>query len=132
MQGNYNFKLGKILDRFDLISEKYKNHKYCQALCSQAAQQVLISVAGTFNLFKTLNKKYKQGELTDISKLPKYQKTVYALVKYSTPVLKLINGRTRFSLVSMVKLWFGIEAFWLNMPSNLDLNNTNGFKPLPT
>ncbi len=113
------FKIRKIVNKFDLINE-YKSNKHYQVLYSQVAQQSLISVAESFKLFKALDKKYKRGELTNKPKLPKYRKSGFALVKYPKQALKLVGDKIRVPLGTTVKRWFGMEDFWLKMPSNLN------------
>ncbi len=53
-------KTQKIIGKFDLEKE-YKNNKHDQVLSSQAAQQILRSVAESFKSFKELNQKYRKG-----------------------------------------------------------------------
>ncbi|WP_426585599.1 hypothetical protein [Dapis sp. BLCC M229] len=47
------------------MKKEYKTNKHYQVLYSQAAQQILRSVAESFKSFQELSKKYKKGELTD-------------------------------------------------------------------
>jgi putative transposase len=43
-----------------------------------------------------------------------------ALVTYTGRSVKLKDGLLRFPLGSKVKTWFGLDAFYLPMPTNLD------------
>lgn len=47
------FKSQKLIGKYDLEAE-YKNHKHFKTLYSQAAQQILRSVAESFESFKKL------------------------------------------------------------------------------
>ncbi|GGA09154.1 hypothetical protein CYANOKiyG1_22030 [Okeania sp. KiyG1] len=51
-------KTHKIIGKFDLDKE-YKSNQHYQVMYSQAAQQILRSVAESFKSFKQLSKKYK-------------------------------------------------------------------------
>ncbi|GFZ97341.1 hypothetical protein CYANOKiyG1_08550 [Okeania sp. KiyG1] len=53
------FKSQKIIGKYDLEKE-YKSNKHVSALYSQAAQQILRSVAESFKSFKELNKNTKK------------------------------------------------------------------------
>src|SRR6476469_4105996 len=89
------FKTGKIPNRAQLhkvLGTENRNPHY-QAFYSDTAQQILTGVAESFKSFL--------GLLTGRS-------------------VKLKDGMLRFPLGSKVKAWFGLDAFFLPMPSNLD------------
>jgi putative transposase len=125
------FKTGKLIGKFDLINE-YKTSKHYQVLHSQAAQQVLISVAESFKSFKKLAQKYSQGKLHFKPRLPKYRtRAGYALVTYPKQALKLVGNSIRVPLGLTVKRWFKLDSFWLPMPSNLQFADIKELRILP-
>ena len=125
------FKIGKIVNKFDLINE-YKSNKHYQVLYSQVAQQSLISVAESFKSFKALDKKYKKGELSNKAKLPKYRRSgFFALVTYPTQALKPLVDKIRVPLGTTVKIWFGLEGFWIKMLSHLNFGDIKEVRILP-
>ncbi|WP_013325094.1 RNA-guided endonuclease InsQ/TnpB family protein [Gloeothece verrucosa] len=125
------FKTRKIIGKFDLQKE-YKTNKHFQVLYSQAAQQILRSVAESFKSFQELNKKYKKGELKDKPMLPKYRKKGgLALVTYPKQALKLVDNQISIPLGKTVKRWFGIDSFSLLMPSNLKFEDIKELRILP-
>lgn len=118
------FKTKKIIGKFDLEKE-YKTNKHYQVLHSQAAQQILRSVAESFKSFKELDKKFSFGELKDKPKVPKYRKKGgYTLVTYPKQALKLINNQIRIPLGKTAYRWFSLDSFSLPMPSNLKNQTT--------
>jgi hypothetical protein len=56
-------------------------------------------------------------------KLPGYRKGGLVLVTYPKAGVKLKDGLLRFPLGSKVKTWFGLDAFHLPMPSNINFSN---------
>jgi hypothetical protein len=67
-----------------------------------------------------LLKSIKNGTVTQRPKLPGYRQSGMALVTFTGRSIKLKDGMLRFPLGSKVKAWFGLDAFFLPMPSNLD------------
>ncbi|MDF5719134.1 MAG: hypothetical protein PUP91_01310 [Rhizonema sp. PD37] len=67
------FETKKIVGKYDLEAE-YKSNPHFQALHSQAAQQILRSVAESFKSFKELSQLFRRGELKDKPRPPKYRK----------------------------------------------------------
>lgn len=125
------FKTGKLIGKYDLEKE-YKANKHYQVLHSQAAQQILRSVAESFKSFKELNKKYNKGELHFKPKLPKYRKgNGYALVTYPKQALKLVGENIKIPLGNTVKRWFKLDSFLLPMPSNLKFADIKELRILP-
>jgi IS605 OrfB family transposase len=125
------FKTGKLIGKYDLEKE-YKTKKHYQVLHSQAAQQILRSVAESFKSFKELDKKYSKGELHFKPKLPKYRKgNGYALVTYPKQALRLVGDSIKIPLGTTVKRWFKIDSFLLPMPSNLRFEDIKELRILP-
>ena len=127
------FKTGKIPSRADLHKElgtRNLNPHY-QALYSDTAQQILTTVAESFRSFIGLLKGIKTGTVTQKPKLPGYRQGGVALVTYTGRSVKLKNGLLRFPLGSKVKAWFGLDAFYLPMPSNLDYKAIREYRILP-
>ncbi|MDJ0662892.1 MAG: transposase [Crocosphaera sp.] len=110
----------------------YKTNKHYQVLYSQAAQQILRSVAESFKSFKELSKKYRKGELTDKPRLPKYRKKGgLSLVTYPKQALKLVDNKIRIPLGKTVKRWFGLDSFYIPMPFNLRFQEIKELRILP-
>ncbi|MDF5720590.1 MAG: transposase [Rhizonema sp. PD37] len=125
------FKTKKIVGKYDLEAE-YKSNPHFQALHSQAAQQILRSVAESFKSFKELSKLFRRGELKDKPKPPKYRKPKgLALVTYPKQALKLMDGLIRVPLGNTVKRWFKLDSFTLVMPSNLKFEDIKELRVLP-
>ena len=125
------FKTKKIVGKYDLEAE-YKSNPHFQALHSQAAQQILRSVAESFKSFKELSKLFRRGELKDKPKPPKYRKPKgLALVTYPKQALKLIDGLIRVPLGNTVKRWFKLDSFTLVMPSNIKFEDIKELRILP-
>ncbi len=126
------FKTGKLIGKYDLEKE-YKTNKHYQVLHSQAAQQILRSVAESFKSFKELDKKYSKSELHFRPKLPKYRKgSGYALVTYPKLALKLVGNNIKIPLGNTVKRWFKLDSFLIPMPSNLRFVDIKELRILPT
>jgi IS605 OrfB family transposase len=124
-------KTQKIIGKFDLEKE-YKNNKHYQVLSSQAAQQILRSVAESFKSFKELNQKYRKGELTDKPHLPKYRKKEgLFLVTYPKQALKWVDNQIRIPLGKTVKQWLGLDSFYLPMTYNLRFQEIKELRILP-
>jgi len=109
------FKTKQLIGKYDLEVE-YKTNKHFQA-----AQQTLRSVAESFKSFKELSQLFSQGELAKKPRLPKYRKSGgMAVVSHPKQALKLVEDRIRVPLGTLVKTWFKVDHFWLQMPSNLE------------
>jgi IS605 OrfB family transposase len=124
------FKTGKIASKFDLHKQLNRNPHF-GALQSQVSQQALTTVAESFKSFIGLLKAYVKGTITERPKLPKYRKQGLTLVSYPSQAVKLKDGMLRFPLGTQVKAWFGLDAFYLPMPSNLDYKSIREFRILP-
>jgi lycopene cyclase CruP len=124
------FKTGKIPTKFDLHKE-IGNNPHFKALQSQVAQQSLTTVAESFKSFKGLLKAFSKGTISEKPKLPKYRKGGLALVTYPSQAVKLKDGTLRFPLGNQVKAWFGVDAFYIPMPSNLEHSIIKEYRILP-
>jgi putative transposase len=127
------FKTGKIPSKADLhkqLGTIQKNAHY-QALYSDTAQQILTTVAESFKSYFGLLKGIKEGTVTQKPKPPNYCKSVMSIATFTGRSLKLKDGILRFPLGSKVKAWFGIDAFYIPMPSNLDYKSIREVRILP-
>ena len=125
------FKTQKLIGKYDLEAE-YKNHKHFKVLYSQAAQQILRSVAEAFESFKKLRQAFYRGEILEKPKPPKYRKPGgLALVTYPKQALRLVDGQIRLPLGKQVKYWFGVDSFTIPMPSNLSFAEIKELRILP-
>ncbi|WP_289500348.1 transposase [Gloeocapsopsis sp. IPPAS B-1203] len=141
------FKAKKFLGKYDLEAE-YKTNKHFKALHSQAAQQVLRSVSESFESFKKLKSAFNRGEIADKPRPPKYRKSGgFALVSYPKQALKLVDtghfsqrgtpphesvlNLIRIPLGKQVKCWFGLDCFFVPMPSNLKFADIKELRILP-
>ena len=124
------FKTGKIPSKFDLHREIGKNPHF-QALHSQVAQQCLTTVAESFKSYIGLLKGIKKGTVTQKPKLPGYRDGGLSIITFPNQAVKLKDGLLRFPLGSKVKAWFGLDAFYLPMPSNLDFKAIREYRILP-
>jgi IS605 OrfB family transposase len=88
-------------------------------------------VAESFKSFLGLLKAFKNGVITEPPKLPGYRQGPMALVTFTGRSVKLKDGMLRFPLGSKVKAWFGLDAFFLPMPSNLDFKAIREYRILP-
>ncbi len=125
------FKTGKIIGKFDLEKE-YKANKHASVMHSQAAQQILRSVAESFKSYKELDKKHKKGELHFRPRLPNYRdKNGYALVTYPKQALRLIDNNIKIPLGNTIKRWFKLDSFTIPMPTNLQFEDIRELRILP-
>lgn len=127
------FKTGRIPNRAELhkvLGTDNQNLHY-KAFYSDTAQQILTGVAESFKSFLGLLKGIKKGTVTQRPKLPGYRQSGMALVTFTGRSVKLKDGMLRFPLGSKVKAWFGLDAFFLPMPSNLDFKAIREYRILP-
>lgn len=127
------FKTGRIPSRADLhkvLGTENRNLHY-KAFYSDTAQQILTTVAESFKSFIGLLKGVSQGTVTQKPRLPNYRQGGLALVTYTGRSVKLKDGLLRFPLGTKVKAWFGLDAFYLPMPSNLDFKAIREYRILP-
>ncbi len=125
------FQAQKIIGKYDLEKE-YKSNKHYQVLHSQAAQQILRSVAESFKSFKELDKKYKKGNLHFKPRVPSYRKKDgLAMITYPKQALRLVGDHIRIPLGTTVKRWFKLDSFLIPMPSNLQFVDIKELRILP-
>ncbi|NEO62204.1 MAG: IS200/IS605 family element transposase accessory protein TnpB [Moorea sp. SIO4G2] len=125
------FKNGKYLNNAEL-DKIMKTNVHFKAMRSACAQQTLHGVIESFKSYKALNKKYKKGQLTDKPRVPKYRKKGgLAVVSYPARWVKLIKGQLKFTLGKQIKVWFGIDHFFLPMPSNIDFKSIKEYRFVP-
>ena len=125
------FKAKKIIDKYDLEKE-YKFSYHYKVLYSQAAQQILRTVAKSFKSYKALIKAYRQGEFKNQPRIPNYSKKGgLATVSYPKQALKLGNNKIRVPLGKTCERWFGLDSFYIPMPSNLDFTKIKELRILP-
>jgi len=127
------FKTGRIPHRAELhkvLGTENQNLHY-KAFYSDTAQQILTGVAESFKSFLGLLKGIKKGTVTQHPKLPGYRQSGMALVTFTGRSVKLKDGILRFPLGSKVKAWFGLDSFFLPMPSNLDFKAIREYRILP-
>jgi IS605 OrfB family transposase len=125
------FKTGRIPNRAELHKVLGTENLHYKAFYSDTAQQILTGVAESFKSFLGLLKGIKNGTVTQRPKLPGYRQNGMALVTFTGRSVKLKNGMLRFPLGSKVKAWFGLDAFFLPMPSNLDFKAIREYRILP-
>lgn len=127
------FKTGKIPSRADLhkvLGTENRNLHY-KAFYSDTAQQILTTVAESFKSYIGLLKGIKEGTVTQRPRLPNYRQGGLALVTYTWRSVKLKDGLLRFPLGTKVKAWFGLDAFYLPLPTNLDHKAIREYRILP-
>lgn len=124
------FKTGKIPSKSEL-HRLLKSNAHFQALYSHVAQQTLTTVFESFRSFIGLLKGVKSGTVEQRPHLPGYKKNALKLVTFPRADVKLKNGQLRFPLGTRVKAWFGIDAFYLPMPSNLKYSDLKEIRILP-
>jgi IS605 OrfB family transposase len=124
------FKTRKIIGKYDL-HYLFKSNSHFRALQSHIAQQTLTDVAESFKSFKELSKLFKDGKLVKKPRLPNYRKNSFKLATFPKADVKLKDGLLRLPLGSKVKAWFGLDAFYLPMPSNLNFADIKEIRILP-
>jgi len=127
------FKTGKIPSRAQLhkvLGTENQNLHY-KAFYSDTAQQILTTVAESFKSYIGLLKGIGKGTVTQRPRLPNYRQGGLALVTYTGRSVRLKDGLLRFPLGSKVKAWFGLDAFYLPMPTNLDYKAIREYRILP-
>ena len=124
------FKTGKIPSKYDL-HKLLKSNPHFQAMYSHVAQQCLTTVAESFKSYLGLLKAVKKGTVNQRPKLPGYRKGGLVLATFPRADVKLKGEMLRFPLGSKIKAWFGLDAFYLPMPSNLDYKNIKEIRILP-
>ncbi|MEG3931164.1 MULTISPECIES: transposase [unclassified Microcoleus] len=127
------FKTGKIPSRAQLhkvLGTENQNLHY-KAFYSDTAQQILTTVAESFKSYIGLLRGIRKGTVTQRPRLPNYRQGGLALVTYTGRSVRLKDGLLRFPLGSKVKTWFGLDAFYLPQPTNLDYKAIREYRILP-
>ena len=125
------FKAHKYVSNYEL-DELMKSNLHFKALRSAVAQQACHKVGESFKSYRKLAKLYREGNLANKPKLPKYRKKGGLTVAcYPARWLKLVDNKIKFTLGKQVKAWFGIDNFTLPMPSNLDFKDIKEIRILP-
>jgi putative transposase len=126
------FKTGRLVNRAAICNEMAQSkNRHFGAIYVSAAQQPCNAVAEALKSFRELMKLWKRGELAEKPKLPKYRKGGLFTVSYPKRWLKLTEQGIRIPLGNQVKAWFGIDAIFLPMPSNLDWQQIKEVRILP-
>jgi putative transposase len=124
-------KTRKIINRAEICSAMVKNPHFGSMYVS-SSQQTCNAVAEAFKSFQALNKLYKRGEIEDKPSLPKYRKPKGLFtVTFPKKWLKLTDKGIRVPLGTKVKAWFGLDAFFIPMPTNLEFSNLKELRFLP-
>jgi IS605 OrfB family transposase len=125
------FKVKKGIGKYDL-EKVYKDNNHYKVLHSQAAQQILRTVAESFKSFYGLVKAYLEGKITNRPKIPNYRKKGgMATVSYPKQALRLKDGQIRIPLGNTCKRWFGIDSFYISMPTNINFAEIKELRILP-
>jgi lycopene cyclase CruP len=125
------FKTGKIAHKYELHKVLGSNPHFKAFQC-HVAQQCLTSVAESFSSFMGLLKGVKNGTIDQKPRLPNYRtKDGLNVVTFLKNDVKLKAKGLRFPLGSKVKAWFGLDAFYLPMPTNLDYKSIREYRILP-
>ncbi|MGB3510391.1 MAG: transposase [Microcoleaceae cyanobacterium] len=127
------FKSQKGIGKYDL-EKVYKNNYHYKVLHSQAAQQILRTVAESFRSYYGLIKAYSEGKITNRPRIPNYRKKGkggLATVSYPKQALKLKGNKIRVPLGNTCKRWFGVDSFLIPMPSNLAFSTLKELRLLP-
>lgn len=125
------FKTKRIVNRAEICASMVSNPHF-GAMYVSSSQQTCNAVAEAFKSFKELRKAFNKGEIEQKPKPPHYRKSG-GLYTVSFPIkwLKPSDGGIRIPLGKKVKAWFGIDCFYLPLPSNLDFKNIKEVRILP-
>jgi putative transposase len=133
------FKTGRIAHKYEL-HKILGNNPHFKAFQCHVAQQCLTTVAESFSSFIGLLKGIKNagrvsrpsGTVGQKPKLPNYRaKDGLNVVTFLKNDVKLKDKGLRFPLGARVKAWFGLDAFYMPMPSNLDYKSIKEYRILP-
>lgn len=126
------FKAGKLVNRADICAEMAKSRNcHFKAIYVSAAQQTCSAVAEALRSYRELTKRWKSGRLTEKPKLPNYRKNGLFTASYPKRWLKVTKQGIRIPLGTKVKAWFGIEEFFLPIPTNLSWERIKEVRILP-
>ncbi len=124
------FKENRFVTKGELCGQM-KWNKHFNAMYASSAQQICNGVVESFSSFRELLKLLGKGELANKPKSPNYRKPGLFTVSYPKRWLKLTNEGIRVPLGKKVKAWFGLEAFYIPMTSNLDWDSIKEIRILP-
>ena len=126
------FKTKRLASYGELCAEMVKTkNKHFIAMYASSAQQTCQSVAEALSSFKANLKHFLQEELSLRPNLPRYRKTGMLSVAYPKKWLKVQEGKVRVPLGNQVKAWFGVDAFWIRFPTNLEWKDIKELRILP-
>lgn len=124
------FKTGKISNG-KWLSTVMKNNPHAKAIYASAAQQTCISVGEAFKGFNALRKLWKQGQLSEKPKPPKYRKPGLFQISYPQKWLKFTENMIRVPLGTSCKVWFKLQYIYLPFPTNLDWSKVKELQIVP-
>lgn len=125
------FKTHRYVKKFE-INNELKPNRHFKAMHSQAAQQTCQAVGEAFASFRELNQAYRNDKILNKPKPPKYRRSGgLHTVRYPQQALRLKDGQIRVPLGRQVKAWFGLDAFYIPMPSNLRFEDISEVRILP-
>ncbi len=125
------FKNQKGIGKYDL-EKVYKNNNHYKILHYRAAQQILRTVAESFKSYYGLVKAYLEGKITNRPRIPNYRKKGgMATVSYPRQALKLKDGQIRVPLGNTCKRWFGLDSFYISIPTNINFADIKELRILP-
>lgn len=124
------FKVGKFSNG-RWLSSQMKGNPHMQALYISAAQQTCISVGEAFNGYKELLSLWRNGQLENKPKPPRYRKRGLFQISYPKRWLKLAEQGVRVPLGTKCKAWFGLSEIFIPFPANLDWNSIKELQIVP-
>lgn len=126
------FKTRRIVNAAEICAELVKSkNRHFEAMYASCAQQTCIAVAEALMSYVSLIKLWSKGELQTKPFLPNYRKRGLCVVSYPKRWLKLTEQGVRVPLGKKVKAWFGLDAVYLDFPSNLDWEAIKEVRILP-
>ena len=125
------FKAKKAINKYDL-EKVYKDNNHYKVLHSQAAQQILRTVAESFKSYYGLVLAYLEGKIDNRPRIPNYRKKGgMATVSYPRQALKLKDGQIRVPLGNTCKRWFGLDSFYISILTNINFADIKELRILP-
>ena len=124
------FKEKRFVQRGELCRQM-KWNRHFTAMYVSSAQQVCNGVIEAFKSFRQLLKLFGAGELEVKPKPPKYRKAGLFTASYPKRWLRLTEQGIKVPLGRQVKAWFGLEKFFIPLPSNLDWETIKEVRLLP-
>ncbi len=127
------FKTNRIAGRAEICSEMVRSkNRHFTAMYVSSAQQTCNSVVEAFKSFRKLLKLWRRGELDQKPSAPKYRKSGGMFtVSYPKRWLKLTDKGIRVPLGNQIKAWFGVDAVYLPIPTNLEWQSIKEIRILP-